>query len=274
MELQKMLEKGANEVVKTTKKHSAGILTFVGLAGVAGTIYTTVRATRKYDSLKNEHPDWNAKQILKEEWKDLAMVGVCGVGVVVGVVGSNAILSNRLQTAIMAAQIADNHSKELKEATKKVVSKQKYEEIMNEKRSMRDVDKQAGDGIYNINGCYPIGNKGEIGCAVRSDSDIDEADTLMYDDFSGRYFYSSVNAIRGICNRLTSKLLLDGNVTLNEFYEEAGLASIAVGEQYGWDANRGNCSIIEPEFSTTLIKSKPCVIVGFMREPMYGAGDY
>lgn len=271
MEMQKMLKDAGNEVVRTTKKHASGILTFVGLAGVAGTVYTTIRATRKYDALKNEHPDWNTKQILKEEWRDLAMVGVCGAGVVVGVVGSNAVLSSRLNTAMMAAQIADNHSKELKEATKKVVSKQKYEEILNTKKDLHDAE--SGDG-YNINGARPIGYKGDMGCAVVSKDDNEPKDTLMYDDFSGRYFFSSVNEIRSVCNRLTSKLLLDGSVLLNDFYDEAGLMPLPVGDSYGWDANHGNCTIIEPEFSTTLHRGSPCVIINFTRDPEYGVCDY
>ena len=272
MEMKKEISKVGNAIVNTTKKHSSGILTGISLIGIVGTVFMTVKATNKYNKLKEENPDWNTKQILKEEIPEIVGVGLCTAASMVGVVGSNAILTNKLQTAIMAAQIADNHNKELKDATRKIVSKQKYEEIMNAKKDIHEVDRQAGDGIYNINGACPIGSMGDIGCAVRSDSA--PGDTQMYDDFSGRYFYSSVNEIRSICTRLTSKLLLDGSVTLNEFYDEVGLPEISCGEDYGWNANTNSVTMIDPEFSTTIHRDQPCVIVAFMRGPFYGIQDF
>jgi hypothetical protein len=59
-------------------------------------------------------------------------------------------------------------------------------------------------------------------------------------------------------------------VSLNDFYYEIGLRSTAMGDDLGWNIDKG---LIELGFSTQLSEDgSPCLVVDYQVAPMYNYG--
>ena len=95
----------------------------------------------------------------------------------------------------------------------------------------------------------------------------DNGDTLCYDAISGRYFKSNIDKINKIVNELNRVMLGDMYVSLNDFYYELGLKGTDLGDQLGWNINRG---FIDLRFSTQLSEDDtPCLVIDYAVPPRY-----
>ena len=85
---------------------------------------------------------------------------------------------------------------------------------------------------------------------------------LCYDMFSGRYFYSSVEAIRTAESTLNKALVSGDGVTLNELYYELGLPEIKMGEAFGRQlySDREHCVDIRLTFDAQEINGELKVV--------------
>jgi hypothetical protein len=94
-----------------------------------------------------------------------------------------------------------------------------------------------------------------------------KGEVLCYDSLSGRYFKSDIEQIRKMINDLNRDLLSDDFVTLNEFYDAIGLMPIKLGDDIGWDVNKG---MIDVSFSARLSEDDtPCLVLNYTIEPKY-----
>lgn len=93
-----------------------------------------------------------------------------------------------------------------------------------------------------------------------TDSFEGDGDTLVYDRVTGRYFKSTPAKIREAESAIVKRTMDEMTVTLNQFYEELGLADCSfVGEAIGWDAERARLDIA---FRSTLDESdRPCLVL-------------
>ena len=56
-------------------------------------------------------------------------------------------------------------------------------------------------------------------------------------------------------------------ITVNEFYSEIGLSDISIGNDIGWEINRGYINL---SFSSQLTEDEtPCLVVGHSLPPVY-----
>lgn len=95
--------------------------------------------------------------------------------------------------------------------------------------------------------------------------------TLCYDDYSGRYFYSDAESIRRAVNVINKRLMDEYYISLNDFYEEIGLPDIRMGNDLGFCIDD---AMLEPTFSTTLTPDdRPCLVISYCVSPKYGYGD-
>lgn len=68
--------------------------------------------------------------------------------------------------------------------------------------------------------------------------------TLVYDDWSDRYFYiDDVETIRRKVNDLNAQLYSEDYVSLNDYYWEVGLDPIPYGDEMGWRVEDGSMEI-------------------------------
>lgn len=87
---------------------------------------------------------------------------------------------------------------------------------------------------------------------------------LMLDDWSGRYFYSSVPEVEKAVAAVNMQLVETGDCSMNEYYDKLGLSPIKMGDRFGWSGAK-----IEPKFGSakTPDGSRAAVVVWFQQEP-------
>ena len=93
--------------------------------------------------------------------------------------------------------------------------------------------------------------------------------TLCYDALCGRYFYSDIESLRHAANKLNRQMTMTSEpyISLNEFYMEIGLSVVEIGDELGWNVDKG---LIELYFSSQLAHgSVPCLVMTFQTMPEY-----
>lgn len=245
------LSKIVKDVTNIVKKNSPEILTGIGVAGMVATTVMAVRATPKalkmIDDLEWEKErDLTASEKVKACWKLYLPSAITGVTSVACVIGASSVNVHRNAALATAYTLSETALKEYKD---------KVLETFGEKKEQTVRDAIAKDKIEKnpvTNNEVIITNKGE---------------TLCYDTFTGRYFKSDIDKLKKAENALNRQLLMDGFVSLNELYNEIGLDDTKMGEQLGWDFEKG---LVELRFSSQLASDgTPCLVLDFAVAPQY-----
>lgn len=88
---------------------------------------------------------------------------------------------------------------------------------------------------------------------------------LCFDSYSGRYFNSTMETLKGAQNDTNYQVLNQGYASLSDFYERVGLPATDASEEVGWTQDK----TLELEFSTTLSEDgRPCLSFAFFVAPV------
>ena len=161
------------------KRNGSTILTCVGAVGVVATAVTAVRATPKVIRLLEDIEEEKGEELTKLEVVKIAGPHyipsiLIGAGTLACIFGAN-VLNKRHQAALMSAYaLLDNSYKEYKG---------KVKEVYGEEADLKVRTEVAKDKYV--------------------ESDLDYAERLFYDEYSGRYFNSTMeNVIQAEKRRL------------------------------------------------------------------------
>lgn len=249
------------DVKKTIGKHSPGILTGLGIAGMVLTTVLAIKATpkavniiekeqkHKYKELQNNPTDeclsdrkmrLTPIEVIKVTWKCYLPSAVTCATSIVCLAGANTV-SVRHNAALTAAyKLSETALHEYKDAVVETVGEDEEKNIrqhMNEKRLSKDVS----DDLIIESTC--------------------NGTTKCYDVISGRYFYCDIEHIRKSENTINRQLLDDMFVSLNELYDEIGLTHNKMGNLLGWDVDDGLIKIL---FSSKIDDhGEPCIVVDY-----------
>lgn len=236
-----------------TKDHLSEIMLGLGLSGFSATVIMAVRATPKAVCILNEvatvtdegeivYP--KKSECVKLCWKlylPAAVMGGVSTACVLAAFTRNSKKTAALATAYSISEAA------LREYRGKVI------ETIGEKKEHEIRDAIAKDRVDS----NPASTQGIIV--------TDKGNTLCYDAMSGRYFRSDIDKIRKIENEMNRHILANGYISLNDFYYELGLPNIKIGDQLGWNYERG---LIDLSFSAQLSEDEvPCLVMDFNNAP-------
>jgi hypothetical protein len=95
----------------------------------------------------------------------------------------------------------------------------------------------------------------------------DGGEVLCHDSITGRYFNSSIEALRKAQNDINAQIFQAMYASLADFYDLVGLPTTDYAYEVGWNTD----NMLELEFSTVLSKdSRPCVSVAYGVYPIRG----
>ena len=241
-----------NGIAKKIRSYSPEILIGAGISGMISSTVMAVKSTHKAMSLIKEKKKELKKNKLKpiETFKAVfkcyipsTVITVLSVGCIITASSINHKRNAALATAYSLSESA------LKLYQEKVI------ETVGEKKEQQVRDEVAKEKIAK----NPA-SKSEV--IITSNGD-----TLCYDGLSGRYFKSDIEKLRKAVNDLNHTMINNMCVSLNDFYDLIGLASIPVGDKLGWNANN---ALVELEFSTQMADvGVPCLVVDFRVRPKY-----
>lgn len=245
--------KGIIHGVRTAmQKHSPEILTGIGIAGMITTVIMAVRATPKALILleekktEKESDKLTVPETVKTAWTcyiPSAIVGSVSIMCLVGASSVNVRRNAALATAYTLSESA------LREYQEKVV------ETIGEKKEQAVRDAIAKDKLDK----NPVTRR-EVIITTKGD-------TLCYDAISGRYFKSDIEKIRKAENELNRRMRDEMFISLNDFYYEIGLSGTDLGDELGWNIDRG---YIDLDFSSQLADDgTPCLVIRYSLSPQY-----
>ena len=247
-------------IAKAADQNSPTILTGLAVAGFVGTIILVVKAVPKAEKIL----DARAKKLkeidekglegeaLKEAKtevtvttvKDMAAVVVppalTGSLAIACCIGSNSVNLRRQAVLSAAYNVAQSTLAEYKDKLPEVVGNSKAGKVMDAIAEDHVKKNPPSDNQIIITGA---------------------GECLCYDDYSGRYFRSDPEKIREAVNDLNETLMDCMYVSLNEFYRAIGLSEIKLGEDLGWNIDKGKISI---KYTSLLTENNtPCLVLEY-----------
>lgn len=208
------------------KRNASTILTCIGGAGVIGTTILAVKATPKAIQLiEKAEKDKEGKLTKLEKVKIAGPVYIptvmVGVSTMVCIFGAN-VLNKRQQAALVSAYaMIDSSYKEYQQKVKEIYGEEAHQEIVD---------------VIAIEKSKEVGITAESLCAntCLTDSEACGEPVLFYDEYSNRYFESTIEQVITAEYHLNRNFVLRGYSPLNEFYEFLGLEPTDYGSTVGW----------------------------------------
>lgn len=239
------------------KNNASTILTCVGAVGVVATTVSAVKATPKAMMLLTDAKKEKGEPLTKlEKVKTVAPVYipsfVIGTTTVACIFGAN-VLNKRQQAAITSAYaLLDSTYKDYKNKVVELYGQEGDEKVREEvaKDNYKDTD-----------------------IVVSEDKE------LFYDEFSKRYFESTLFKVQQAQYQLNRDLVMRDYAYLNEYYDYLDIPIIDSGWDLGWST--GAClDMYWQEWvdfghkKVTMDDGLECHIITMFQEPILGFEDY
>lgn len=241
------------KILRTAEKfvtdNSPGILTGLGVAGAVTTAVLASKAGYSSALLISEHNHEDdvhdfympPKEKAKLVWKEFIPAAAVGTVTIAAIIAGNQIGTRRAAAITAAFKISEQLSEEYKKKVLETLGLQKEEKM----RSELAADKM-------------IANPPPSGLLIVAGSDV-----LCFDELSGRYFHSQIEAIRKAVNEINYKVNNYYCASLTDFYEMIGLSATGFSEEVGWNTDK----LLEVVFSTTMYEDKPAVLLSYETAP-------
>lgn len=241
-------------VRKTLVKYSPEILIGVGIAGMITTTILAVSETPKALKLIEEKKaELNVEKLTVAEtveatWKCYIPAAVTGVLSTACLVGASSVNLRRNAALATAYTLSETAMREYREKVVETIGEKKEEAIR---------DSIAKDKIDE----HPVSNAEVIITG--------KGETLCYDVFNDRYFRSDIDKLKRAANEVSHTMLIEGYVSLNDYYEALGLKPVSKGYDLGWNANKSR-DLVEIDPSAQLTDDgEPCIVLNFKVAPSY-----
>lgn len=208
------------------KKNSATILTVAAAAGVITTSILSAKAAIKASRVLAHKEEEKGEKLTLEEtisavWTIYIPSIVAGGSTIACVFGAN-ILNQRQQASLASAYaLIDSSYKEYKAKLKELYGEEAHNNI---------VDAIASEKCGEVHI-----SAGGLTSAYTQEIESDAEPRLFYDEYSGRYFETTIEKVLLAEYHLNRNYILRGFARLNEFYEFLGLEPTDYDENIGWD---------------------------------------
>lgn len=250
-----ILTKFAKSAEKFIQDNSPAILTAIGVVGTVSTAYLTGKASFRACRIIEEEsarfapkdePAMSSREKFELTWKLYIPPVVTGALTVVSIIGSNRIGNRRAAAMAAAYSISERAFTEYKDKVVERIG-------ANKERAIRD---ELAQDRVNRN----PKSKNEV--IISGGGDV-----LCYDEYSGRYFESSMEEIKKAMNDTNYRIINDGFASLGDFYDRLSLPSTKYSEEVGWNTDHP----LEIIFSTTMSDdNKPCLAIDYHTVPTRG----
>ena len=243
------VQQGVKNLGGVISRNSPAILTGLGCAGVLTTAILTGRATlRASEILKMEAPDEQlpATEIVKLTWKVFIPPVLVGASSIACIIGANTINTHRNAALAALYSLSETAFREYKEKVVEEIGRNKELKVRDSIAQDRVTTNPVGDRTIIFTG------NGEV---------------LCYDALCDRYFKSSAEKIRQEVLKLNEDLRNDMWLDLNDLYYAIGLPSTKLGNQVGFDMDKG---YIQVDYTGTLTpEGQPCLSIDMTVYPKY-----
>lgn len=242
----------SKQVGRTLSDNAPAILTGVGITGTVTTAIFAGKASFKAadlirESEAEEGTPEDPKERLIERTKLTWTLYIPAVGVgsatIACILFANQIGTRRTAAVAAAYSMSERAFTEYREKVVEKIGSPKEQEVR---------DEVAQDLVSNT----PNTNEVVI---------VGSGDVLCFDQFTGRYFNSSMENLKQAQNNLNYQLIRESYASLNDFYDRVGLGWTPSGDELGWTCG----DPMELRFSTVMSPdNRPCISIDFSVVPV------
>lgn len=255
------------KVTKFADEHQREIM----LGGaIAGTVVTTVLSFKaglksskileeqreKMDELeaKVTGEDVISEEDYKQQRRDLTIETVkkmapivippvlSATGTIVSVIGGYKVASKQIAVLSSLYSMSEKALTEYQDKAKELIGPKKAQEIKDEVSADKvKTNPPKSDTVINT-------GKGS---------------TLFYDPKSGRYFYSSPEAVKSATNTINLRMMEEYYISLNEYFDELGIPDIELGEDMGFNIDDGLIDIDHLFSATKTDNDVPALVLEY-----------
>lgn len=216
--------------MKLTAKCVPIVLTVASAVGVVATAVLTAKCTTKAEKMlagRRENDD-DTKETVIDICRCYAPAIACGTATVVCIV-SNGVLTYKQQKALTGACMLARESLGRYQS--------KLEELYGPETHQRIIDELCKEDLDDVH----VTSSGFFGSETLDFEGVSEDEPIrtFYDEFSNRYFDSTIEHVLQAEYHLNRNWALGDAVTVNDFYEFLGLCGLADGDNMGWDWEMG-----------------------------------
>lgn len=232
--------------------NASSILTAGGVIGTTMTAILTAKAGIKAGRLIQEEEQIRVDEEgpvttmdkVKMTWPLFIPPAVMATATVGSIVAANVMSAKRAAALAAAYGISERNLREYKDKVTEKLG-------INKERAVRD--EIAQDRVTN--------NPPTKEVVILAGGDV-----LCFDMTTGRYFRSSVEAIKKAENKINQELFNHQYASLSAFYDEIGLAPTSFSDEVGW--NSAQTGALELRFSTVMSPDEqPCIAIDFTVPP-------
>ncbi|MBR1703151.1 MAG: hypothetical protein IJ716_14585 [Lachnospiraceae bacterium] len=213
------------------KQIAPTLLCFLAAGGVVSTAVLAVKATPEAeakinaDSRRNHDGDpyaYTKQEAIKSAWKYYIPAISVGTGTIICIFGSN-ILNKRTQASLVAGySLVKDAYQEYQNKVKELYGEETHNTVMDS--IIKDHCKNPTLYAYDFCGRSQLGIK-----------TVDpEVKRTFYDEFSKRYFESTLSDVIQAEYHLNRNYSIGGGVCLNNFYDFLGLGHVKGGDDLSW----------------------------------------
>lgn len=230
------------------RSNSTTLLTGIGISGVLTTAYFTARGTVKaVAEIERDHeirrdPDgvvpylgrWHGPKLI---WKYYIPAGMSAAFTITAIIGAQKAGVRKTAAAQAAFAVTERAFSEYREKVVEEIGEQKERKIHDKTMQDRVSNNPPPEHIVAMSGT---------------------GSCIFREDFTGRYFVSTMETVKKSVNELNSKLLRDDRAYLDDFYHLVGLGMTQQGGEYGWETPR----LLELRFTTSTVEDRdvPCFV--------------
>ena len=268
--MKQQLIKFAKKTGNLLSKNSPHIFTGLAVGGVVGTIVLAIKGTMKADLIIDDlidervstyhdeletNDDAEFKNVTKMEkvkatWKCYIPTGISAVTTIAFIVASDTVNTKRI-AAVSALYAASQEAlKDFKEDVKSVYGEKGLAKITDKKAETDISTKQyEEDSVINTG----------------------KGNTLCYDEWTGRLFRSDIDYVKSAVNDFNQRLIVDFQMSMNEWYDYLGLDEVRCGDIVGFNASE----LLKLTYHSKLTsKGEPCLVIQYENEPKLTYRDW
>ena len=230
--------------MKMPKIDYATVLSVLSAAGVVVTVVTAIKATPKAMQLIEELPeeDRSPKEIVKTTWKLYVPTVLSGAATIACIFGVNAINKSKQATLMSAYMLLDQSYRQYRSKVVETLGVEEEKKIHGEEAKEIPSDTES---LF----CVDIFGKGTF---RRTFLEVQDAEY-----------------------KLNQKLAMDGEVSLNDFFDLLDIPHHPIGDKLGWSQEYGFdfYSYVWIEFEHLLKKlddGTECYVIHMPCPPVYG----
>ncbi len=245
------IDRLAHRFTRILSNNSPTILTAIGAAGVVTTAYLAGRATWLAAEQINEHNREedvtdlyiSPRKAIELCWKFYIPVATSGTITIAAIIAANRIGTRKAAAVATALAISERTFDQYKE---------KIVERLGENKERAVRDEIAQDNVRD--------NPPSKSTVIFTDG----GSVLCRDEYSGRYFQSSMESLKRAQNNVNYRILHDGDASLTDFYNEIGIPKTSHSDDVGWNSDHP----LELSFSHALSENdRPCITFDFVNPP-------